>query len=98
MAMQLEDQILDKETVETRLKAFEGWEYDGRKLHKTYDLPSFMEAIGMVNRVAEAAEKLNHHPDFEIHYKRLTLSCWTHKHNAISEADLALIKEIESAA
>ena len=96
MAMQLEDQALERAEVEARIKPYSGWKLESKALRKTFELPSFLEAIAMVNRVAVVAEKLDHHPDFEIHYRKLTLSCWTHKHDAITEADLALVREIEA--
>ena len=95
MAATLEDRILERATVEQRIRQFPGWTFDGKILMRVFDFGSFPDAIHFVNRVAEAAEKLDHHPDFVIHYKRVTLTCSTHKHHAITEADLALLKEIE---
>jgi pterin-4a-carbinolamine dehydratase len=37
-----------------------------------------LDAIEFLKRVAEAAERLNRHPDVEIHYVNLALSLTTH--------------------
>lgn len=98
MATPLEDQVLDAETVKRRIEGFNGWKLEDGALRKKFEYPTFLEAIAFVNRVAVVAEKLDHHPDFEIHWRRLTLSCWTHKHDALTAADVALVQEIESVA
>jgi 4a-hydroxytetrahydrobiopterin dehydratase len=67
----------------------EGWnEVDGA-LERSFEFPTFAEAIAFVNRVATAADEADHHPDIAIHYRRVTLRYWTHTQNAITERDIA---------
>jgi 4a-hydroxytetrahydrobiopterin dehydratase len=71
-----------------------GWaEVDGA-LQREFELPTFLEAIAFVNRVAEAAEAANHHPDIEIHYRRVVVRLWTHTENAITGKDVALAEQV----
>src|SRR2546430_1136755 len=57
----------------TMHRVLSGWnEVDG-KLEREFELDSFKGAIAFVNRVAELAEAENHHPDIEIHYKKVVL-------------------------
>lgn len=65
-----------------------GWEVVEGALQRTFELPSFGEAIAFVNRVAEAAEEANHHPDIAISYRRVTLRYWTHSAGAITDRDV----------
>ena len=58
-------------------------------LERTWELPSFAEAIAFVNRVAEVAEEANHHPDIVISYRKVTLRYWTHSAGAITDQDVA---------
>jgi len=68
----------------------EGWsEVDGA-LERTFELSSFAEALGFVNRVADLAEAENHHPDIAIHYRRVTLRWWTHTAGGVTDRDRAL--------
>jgi 4a-hydroxytetrahydrobiopterin dehydratase len=68
----------------------EGWtEVDGA-LERTFELPSFPEAIAFVNRVAELAEGENHHPDVAISYKKVTLRWTTHSDGGITDRDREL--------
>jgi 4a-hydroxytetrahydrobiopterin dehydratase len=68
----------------------EGWVEVDAALERTFELPSFPEAIAFVNRVAELAEGENHHPDMSISYKRVTLRWTTHSEGGITERDREL--------
>lgn len=95
MSVDLETEVLDDETIDDVLDNLDAWLRDGNAIKKTFVHDSFLEAIAFVNRVAVVAEGLDHHPDFEIHNKAVTLRCWTHKHNAITKADVELANNIE---
>jgi 4a-hydroxytetrahydrobiopterin dehydratase len=59
-------------------------------LERTFELPSFREAIAFVGRVADLAEDANHHPDIAISYKKVTLRWTTHSAGGITERDYEL--------
>jgi len=68
----------------------DGWvEADGA-LERTFELPSFPEAIAFVNRVAELAQAEDHHPDVTISYRKVTLRWTTHSEGGITERDRVL--------
>jgi 4a-hydroxytetrahydrobiopterin dehydratase len=47
--------------------------------------------MAFVNRVAEAAEAANHHPDILVHgWNRVRLSLTNHAQGGLTEADFAL--------
>lgn len=56
-------------------------------LERTFELPSFREAIAFVGRVADLAEEANHHPDIAISYRKVTLRWTTHSEGGITERD-----------
>jgi 4a-hydroxytetrahydrobiopterin dehydratase len=95
MASVLEFTVLDDEQIQDALIELPEWERDGVKIRKTYQWPTFMDGIDFVNRVAQVAETFNHHPDIDIHFKKVTISLWTHKRNSITKADVLLAHEIE---
>ncbi len=68
----------------------DGWEETGGALERTFELPSFAEAITFVNRVAELAEAENHHPDVAVSYKNVTLRWTTHSEGGITDRDREL--------
>jgi 4a-hydroxytetrahydrobiopterin dehydratase len=67
-----------------------GWEEADGALQRTFELPSFREAIAFVNRVAELAEEENHHPDIAVSYRKVTLRWTTHSEGGITERDREL--------
>ena len=67
-----------------------GWsEVDGA-LERTFKFRDFAEALAFVNRVGEAAEEANHHPDVDIRWNRVTLRWWTHTAGRITERDVGM--------
>lgn len=48
-----------------------------------------------VNRVAEYAEKVQHHPDILVRYNKVTISVSTHDAGGITEKDFALAKAVD---
>jgi 4a-hydroxytetrahydrobiopterin dehydratase len=68
----------------------EGWsEIDGA-LERTFRFKDFAEALAFVNRVGEAAETANHHPDIAVHWNTVVLRWWTHSQNAVTDRDRKL--------
>jgi len=68
----------------------EGWNEVDDALERTFELPSFAEALAFVNRVGELAESADHHPDIAIHYKQVTLRWWTHTAGGVTDRDREL--------
>ena len=56
----------------------------------------YLDAVEFLMRVAEAAERLNHHPDVGLRYVNLALRLTTHDAgNKVTEKDLRLAEEIQ---
>ncbi|HXF57063.1 MAG TPA: 4a-hydroxytetrahydrobiopterin dehydratase [Actinomycetota bacterium] len=75
-----------------------GWRYERGEIFKHYKFRTFMEAIAFINRVAERAEAMDHHPDLENHYNRVRVGLHTWSESGVTEKDLALAREIEAVA
>ena len=87
-------QPLSDSVITDRLALLPDWTRDGDALVRTESFPSFMDAITFVNRVAELAEKLDHHPDMTISYKKVTFRLSSHDAGGITERDLKLAGRI----
>ena len=73
----------------------EGWNINDRgQICKEYKFNNFSEAIDCANKIAELAEKENHHPDLEIAWGKCALKIWTHKINGLTENDFILAAKI----
>lgn len=87
-------ELLSDEAVEQGLAGLSEWQRDGQALVRTVELADFPQAIQVVDRVAEVAERDNHHPDIDIRWRTLTFRCSTHSEGGITAADLALAGKI----
>lgn len=66
------------------------------KLILDLKLKNFSEVVELVNKIKDLANKLDHHPNLELHdYKYLKIILFTHETGGITEKDLNLASEIE---
>jgi 4a-hydroxytetrahydrobiopterin dehydratase len=80
------------------LASLKGWtEVEGRDaIGKTFKFKDFNEAWGFMARVALAAEKQDHHPEWFNVYNRVDITLSTHDAGGLSERDIALARYIDS--
>lgn len=88
-------ELLDPEKIQSALGSRPAWSGDRSALTRTVKLPSFPEAIAVVDRVAEIAEEMNHHPDIDIRWRTLTFRCATHSAGGVTDRDLDLAGRID---
>lgn len=89
--------LLGPQQIEEAVRGLSGWEYKNKAIVKTFRFTRFMQAVDFVNQVAAIAEGNDHHPDMTINYTRVTFVCSTHSEGGVTEKDLRLAHEIESA-
>lgn len=75
----------------------EGWTEKDGALQKTFRLDSFRAAVDFVNRIAEEAERANHHPDIYLSYKTVTVVLTSHDAGGVTDRDHTLAKMIAKA-
>jgi 4a-hydroxytetrahydrobiopterin dehydratase len=80
--------LLTKDQVADGLKSLDGWSVEGKAIRKEYKLQDFPEAVLFVSALVPGAEEADHHPDIEIHYKRVILTYSTHSEGGITRKDL----------
>lgn len=74
-----------------------GWKAapDKDAIRKIWKFRSFSEAWGFVTRVALAAERANHHPDWSNRYNIVDVTLTTHDVNGLSALDIDLAKRLD---
>ena len=82
---------------EQALRGLSGWVYDeaGGAISRVFKFKDFSEAFAFMTRVALAAEKAGHHPDWSNSYNSVTISLSTHDAGGLSDKDIALAKAID---
>ena len=84
--------------ISEKLRTLDGWAREGDEIVKTFEFPSFPDAIDFVTRVAGFAEAANHHPDLDIRYRKVRVALSTHDEGGITDKDFSLAGEIQAAA
>jgi 4a-hydroxytetrahydrobiopterin dehydratase len=82
--------------IQRALGSLPGWSRRGDVLTKTYTFEKFADGIAFVGRVATIADEMDHHPDIDIRYTKVTMTLSTHDAGGITESDLLLAERIES--
>ena len=85
---------------EAALAQLTGWSATAGRdaIAKSYKFKDFNEAFGFMTRVALAAEKLDHHPEWFNVYNRVDVVLATHDADGVTELDLTLAKIIDATA
>jgi 4a-hydroxytetrahydrobiopterin dehydratase len=90
--------LLDDGEIEARLAEHPGWERSGDAITKTFERGDFVGSVRFVDSIVEPAEAMNHHPDLEISWDRVTVSIATHSEGGITAADFELASRIDAIA
>ena len=90
--------VLSDIEIQRELNALPGWSRRGDSIVKTFEFPTFAEAIAWVNRVALAADAANHHPDFDIRFSRVGASLSTHDSGGVTVRDFTLARAMDELA
>ena len=86
---------LSKPEIQQKLKKLQEWSAAGKAIQKKYTFKSFLPAIAFVNKIAEAAEQANHHPDITINYNQVSISLSTHSESGVTQKDFQLAGVID---
>jgi 4a-hydroxytetrahydrobiopterin dehydratase len=75
----------------------DGWTVVAGKLHRELTFRNFSEAFAFMTRVALAAEKLDHHPDWSNSWNTVTIDIVSHDQGGITETCIALAEAANAA-
>lgn len=90
--------VLSDSEIEARLSEHPGWERLGEAIAKTFERGDFVGSVRFVESLVEPAETMNHHPDIEISWDRVTVSISTHSEGGVTAADFELAAKIDALA
>jgi 4a-hydroxytetrahydrobiopterin dehydratase len=90
--------VLGNDEIESRLAQLDGWQRDGDAIKRQFKFEDFQASVDFVNRIAPAAEEMNHHPDISISWNTVDLTLSTHSEGGLTENDFQLAEQIDSLA
>ncbi len=72
------------------------WKEENNQLQRSFEFNDFVEAFTFMTKVAFAAEKMGHHPNWSNVYNKVDIKLFTHEaKDIITEKDIELSKEID---
>jgi 4a-hydroxytetrahydrobiopterin dehydratase len=89
--------VLDGAEVAERMAEVPGWEIVDGALHRELEFTDFSEAFGFMARVALAAEKMDHHPDWWNSWNRVVIDVSSHQAGGLTPRCFELATAIDRA-
>ncbi|MBI3992308.1 MAG: 4a-hydroxytetrahydrobiopterin dehydratase [Candidatus Lambdaproteobacteria bacterium] len=94
----MQRRLLDNNEIVAALEKLPGWSLHGRTLQRTFVFPGFVEAFGFMSAVALVAERMNHHPDWQNAYNKVSVTLSTHDAGGVTALDLELAARMNALA
>jgi 4a-hydroxytetrahydrobiopterin dehydratase len=88
--------LLDDQSIESRLAELEGWKREGDAIDKTFERGDFVGSVEFVRKLVEPAEEMGHHPDLSISWDKVEVSLTSHAAGGLTEDDFELAKKIDA--
>ena len=86
---------LTTEQINLNLKAIPDWSERAQTIFRTFKFEGFMTSIAFVRRIAKQTLKINHQPDIDIRYDKVTLTLTTHDEGGITKKDFSLAQKCD---
>ena len=86
--------VLSEAEVRQSLQQLHGWKQSGKAIERVFQFDNFVRAMEFVNRIAEAAEAVNHHPDILVNYNKVTLTLVSHDSGGVTQRDIKMAGRI----
>jgi 4a-hydroxytetrahydrobiopterin dehydratase len=78
---------LSKQEVAAGLSKLNGWRLVKGNLHRIFEFKDFTQAFGFMKRVALAADRMDHHPNWSNAYNKVTVDLSTHSVGGLTKED-----------
>ncbi len=86
---------LDDPQIRAALEELDGWHRDGDVLEREFRFDDFRAAIAFIDRIADAAEAADHHPELCNVYSSVTVRLTSHDVGGITTRDVDLAREVD---
>lgn len=90
--------VLTDSEIQQALGSLSGWQRQGKAIQRVFEFPDFKAAMQFVNKIADAAEQANHHPDIDIRYNKVTMALISHDSGGVTQRDVKMAKRINEVA
>ncbi|MEK7142873.1 MAG: 4a-hydroxytetrahydrobiopterin dehydratase [Patescibacteria group bacterium] len=88
--------ILSLQEIKKGLQKLPGWKYRANKISKQFEFKSFRQGIALVNKLAPFCDRIDHHPDIHINYRKILFELTRYDIGGkVTDRDLVVAGEIE---
>lgn len=88
---------LSPEHAARRLRDHPAWVVERNRLHRDIRFADFNSAIAFIDRVAEVAETLGHHPNIRLHeWCFVELETYSHVTGGLTDSDVQLARALDA--
>jgi len=90
--------VLTDAEIQQALGKLSGWQRNGKAIQRIFEFPDFKQAMVFVNKIADAAEQADHHPDIDIRYNKVTMALISHDSGGVTGRDVRMAEKINQIA
>ena len=87
--------LIEKNQLDYFIKKNPSWMIDNQTIKKEFKFDNFIDAFGFMSKVALLSEKMDHHPNWQNTYNKVTIELTTHDMGGISTNDIKLAEVID---
>jgi 4a-hydroxytetrahydrobiopterin dehydratase len=90
--------VLTEPEIDAALGSLPGWSRKAGTIERIFQFDDFAQAMVFVNKMADAAEAANHHPDILVNYNKVTLTLVSHDSGGVTQRDVRMAGKINEVA
>jgi len=87
--------LIDKKQINDFKLKNPSWILYNNSLKKEFKFDNFIDAFSFMTKVALLSEKINHHPNWQNIYNKVTIELTTHDMGGITSNDIKLAEAID---
>ena len=90
--------VLTEPEIDAALRNLPGWARKAGAIERVFQFDDFAQAMVFVNKISDAAEAANHHPDILVNYNKVTLTLVSHDSGGVTQRDVRMAGKINDVA
>lgn len=87
--------LLTEDKIKSALLQLNNWKLLDNRIEKKFVFTDFLEAMKFINAVATSAEAMQHHPEWNNVYNKVTVTLTTHDAGGITQKDITLAEKMD---
>ena len=88
--------LLDDASLAAALVTLPGWTARDGALHATFAVPTYEAGVALAVQIALYAQRVDHHPDLLVQWRKVTVSWGTHDAGGITARDVVGARYVAS--